>query len=73
MINDLSTNAKLAWFIFGSGVFLGLLPGFCFAYFIIRRAEIRFTKLLQSKVLKAPNDLGEHMAKDQLGGFPNFI
>jgi hypothetical protein len=53
MMGDLSANAQLALFVFGAGVFVGLLPGFSIAWFLIRCAEKRTNKLLSTSQLYA--------------------
>jgi hypothetical protein len=56
MIGDLTVNAKLALFVFGAGIFVGLLPGLTIAWFTLKRAEARALKLLTSSQVyrKAP-------------------
>jgi len=53
MIGDLSVNAKLALFVFGAGIFVGLLPGLIVAWFTLKRAETRAQKLLSTSQLYA--------------------
>jgi len=53
MIGDLSANGSLALFVFGAGVFVGLIPGFATAWLLVRRAETRAQKLLSTSQLYA--------------------